>query len=72
MVRGFIQAADDAGTEFGRWQQILTALPSRIQPRYRLIEIRAHPADQPGSRHEVSQSLAQRRSLTGLSTTGHG
>jgi hypothetical protein len=72
MFRGFIQTTDYPGTEFRRWQQILTALPSRIQPRHCLIEIRAHPADQPSSGHEVSQGLAQRRSLTGLTTAGRG
>jgi hypothetical protein len=45
MFRGFIQAADYAGTEFGRWQQILTALSRGMQPRHCLIEIRVYPAD---------------------------
>jgi hypothetical protein len=48
LFRGFIEAADCPGAELCRWQQILTRLPGRIQPRYCLIEIRANPADQPG------------------------
>jgi len=72
MFRGFIQTADYPGTEFGRWQQILTALSRCIQARHRLIEIRADPADQSSSGDEVSQGFAQWRSLTGLTTAGRG
>lgn len=54
MFGGFVQTADYAGTEFGRWQQILAALSRGIQSRHCLIEIRADPADQPSSGHEVS------------------
>jgi hypothetical protein len=70
VFRSFIQTADDPGTEFGRWQQVLTALSRGIQARHCLIKIRADPADQPGSGHEVGQSLTQRRSLAGLGTAG--
>lgn len=72
MFRGFIQTADYPGTKLSRWQQILTALSRGIQACHCLIEIRADPADQPGRAHEVSQGLAQRRSLPGLRTAGRG
>jgi hypothetical protein len=61
LLRSLIKPPDHQGTELRRRKQIIAPLPRRIQLYHCLIQIRAHPAHQPGRRHQLSQRLPQRR-----------
>ena len=69
VFRGLVQAPDHPHTDLGRREQILTPLPSRVQPRHSLIQVGPNPAHQPGRRHELDQRTAERRPSASLRAT---
>jgi hypothetical protein len=64
-----IQPPDHPRAHLRRREQILTSLPSGIEPGYRLIQIRASPPHQPSCRHQLDKRFPRWRThLRGLAS----